>query len=106
MPEGGYNRYSQTQLSGSEYSGINYTKNTLQPGQALNNGDKLRLGYLVGDVSNANYELTTSNIEDHRQMMGLLPASQARPTWLANSGKIPQAEISGAEYPDDLAGGV
>lgn len=106
MPEGGYNRYSQAQLSGSEYSGINNTKNTLQPGQALDNGDLLRLGYLVGDVTNTNYESGSSNIEDHRQMLGLLPASQERPTWLANSGKVPQAEISGAEYPEDLAGGA
>ena len=42
-------------------------------------------------------------IEDHRQMLGLKPAGDTRPVWLANTGRVSEAEMQGADYPDGLS---
>lgn len=99
-----YNRLTPRQLSGSEFGGVGETRNTLQPKgrDALTPGDELRLGYLVGNETDT-LQLTVNSIEDHRQMLGLKPASDRRPTWLAGTGRTAEAEVLGVEYPDDLS---
>lgn len=71
-------------LDGTEYGGVeNTVAGGIQPKlvDALSNADILRLGYVTGqDVST---EIRT-NIDDHRQMLGLRPAGAPakRPLWL------------------------
>lgn len=97
----GYNRLTSRQIEGSEYGGVGETRNTLQPKgeEALTPSDELRLGYLVGDISDP-LQLTVLSLEDHRQALGLKPAGDSRPIWLAGTGRTAQAEILGVEYPD------
>ena len=99
-----YNRLTPRQLVGSEYGGVGETRNTLQPKgrEAITASDELRLGYLVGDTSDP-LQLGISSLEDRRQMLGLKPASNRRPTWLSNTGRTTEAEVQGAEYPDELS---
>lgn len=103
MPEGNYNRLTPAQLAGSEYGGTE-SRNTVQPKgpEALTAGEVLRLGYLVGDTSDA-LQQTNLSLEDRRQMVGLKPAGDSRPNWLANTGRTPEAEIQGAEYPEEIS---
>lgn len=99
-----YANYTARQLDGSEYGGVAETVNTVQPkGQeALTPGERLRLGYLVGDTSDTlNQDLTS--LEDRRQMLGLKPATNGRPVWLASTGRVTEAELAGIEYPDELS---
>lgn len=98
-----YERYTPQQVGGSEYGGVESSRNTVQPkgGDALTAADQLRLGYLVGDLSDPLQQQETS-LEDRRQMMGLKSSGISRPVWLAGTGKTPEAEILGIEYPDDL----
>ena len=43
------------------------------------------------------------SLEDHRQILGLKPAGDSRPVWLANaSARATEAEIQGAEYPENM----
>lgn len=104
MPDGGYQKLTPAQYMGSEYGGALYTTNSLQPKgpDAITAADELRLGYTVGDTSDPMQRDRWLSMEDHRQMMGLRPASGQRPTWLVNTGKIPEAEILGVDYPDGL----
>lgn len=68
--------FTPRQRSGSEFGGVDETYATLQPTyDVLSNADKLRLEYLTG-VDN------TESFEDRRQMLGLRPATGARPLWL------------------------
>lgn len=99
----GYHRLTPRQLTGSEYGGVGETRNTLQPKgkEALTPSDELRLGYLVGDTSDPR-QLTLNSLEDRRQALGLKPASNRPPVWLANTGRPAEAEILGVEYPDEL----
>lgn len=99
-----YNRYTQGQIEGSEYGGVGRTLNTVQPkgADALSAADKLRLGYLTGDTTDSLHQSILS-LEDRRQMMGLKPSGDVRPIWLSGTGRLPEAAILGAEYPDDLA---
>lgn len=101
----GYNRLSPRQLGGSEYGGVGETRNTVQPKGSpddLKNGELLRLGYLTGDTSDVRQE-TPLSLEDHRQMLGLKPAGDSRPTWLANATpRDTLAQIEGAQYPDGM----
>ena len=99
-----YQRLTPRQLNGSEYGGVGETRNTLQPkgASALDASDELRLGYLVGDDSDP-LQLTINSLEDRRQMLGLKPATNQRPIWLANTGRTTEAEIQGAEYPDEIS---
>lgn len=99
-----YNRLTPRQLTGSEFSGVGETRNTLQPKgkDALTPGDELRLGYLVGSDTDP-LQATVESLEDHRQMLGLKPAGDRRPNWLANTGRTAEAEIQGAVYPDALS---
>jgi hypothetical protein len=78
-------KYSQRQMTGSEYGGVEETAATIQPKdpEALNNGEKLRLFYLTGQMDD------TEALEDHRQMLGLLPADGRRPKWLIETGAGP-----------------
>jgi len=105
MPEGGYNKYTIRQLAGSEYTGVPRTRNTIQPKgvDALSAGDRLRLGYLTGDTSDT-YDESLASLEDRRQMLGLKPSGERRPNWLANTGRVPEAFIQGAPYPDEMIG--
>lgn len=82
---------------GSEYSGVPTTSATIQPkgADALTNGDRLRLGYLTGT------ETDPDSIEDRRQMMGLLPADQARPVWLRSTGRESLAQVRGIDDTKD-----
>lgn len=98
-----WERYTPAQLAGSEYGGT-YSKNTVQPKgeDALTAGEELRLGYLVGDTSDA-LQQTELSREDGRQFIGLKPSSNQRPDWLANTGRVPEAELQGIEYPDDIS---
>lgn len=98
-----YNRLTPRQLAGSEYGGVGETRNTLEPkgADALSASDMLRLGYLVGDTTDP-LQLTILSLEDRRQMLGLKPAGDRRPIWLANTGRTTEAEIQGAEYPEDI----
>lgn len=100
----GYRKLTPRQLAGSEYGGVGETRNTLQPKgpEALTPADELRLGYLVGDTTDP-LQLTIASLEDRRQMLGLKPAGDQRPTWLANTGRTAEAEIQGAQYPDELS---
>lgn len=78
-----WNPPDRRQLLGSEYGGVSDTiAGGIQPKgpEALTNGEKLRLGYLVGDDT-ANVPGT---LEDRRQMLGLRPANGKRPLWLDN----------------------
>lgn len=99
-----YNRLTPRQLIGSEYGGVGETRNTLQPKDAedLTSADMLRLGYLVGDTTDPR-QLTINSLEDRRQALGLRPASNRHPMWLANTGRTAEAEIQGAIYPDELS---
>jgi len=87
-------QYNNRQKMGSEYSGVERTTATIQPmpPQALDNGDKLRLGYLTG------VEDDTESLEDRRQMVGLRPATGRRPLWLSATGQKSQAEIELPDY--------
>lgn len=69
------------QLSGSEYNGVQPTYATVQPKpeDALNNGERLRLGYLTG------HEDYPESFEDRRQMLGLKPAAEGRPNWITHT---------------------
>lgn len=99
-----YGSYTSRQLDGSEYGGVAETRNTVQPkgSDALTPGEILRLGYLVGDTSDTlNQDLTS--LEDRRQMLGLKPAGNERPRWLAHTGRITEAELAGVEYPDETS---
>lgn len=98
-----YERYTAKQRAGSEFGGT-VSRNTVQPkgGEALTPGEQLRLGYLVGDLSDPLQE-TPHSLEDRRQMLGLKPAGNERPRWLAGTGKVTEAFIRGLEYPDELA---
>lgn len=84
----GYEQYTGRQRGGSEYSGVDRTRATIQPkhSSALVNDEVLRLGYLTGD------EQDTESLEDRRQMLGLRPADGARPKWLSNTGQASEAE--------------
>lgn len=75
-------KYNARQLTGSEYGGVETTSATIQPKdpEALDNGERLRLFYLTGQ------ETDTEAIEDHRQMLGLLPADGRRPKYLIETG--------------------
>lgn len=75
-------KYSSRQMSGSEFGGVEETAATIQPkpAEALDNGEKLRLFYLTGQTED------TEALEDHRQMLGLLPAEGGRPKWLIETG--------------------
>lgn len=86
--------YNARQLTGSEYGGVERTTATIQPKdpEALDNGEKLRLFYLTGQMQD------TEALEDHRQMLGLLPADGQRPKWLIETGQKSQAEIELPEY--------
>jgi hypothetical protein len=77
------NAPTSRQLTGSEYSGVERTAATIQPKPAdtLTNGEILRLGYLTGR------EDQPESLEDRRQMVGLLPSTDTRPNWLANTGR-------------------
>lgn len=103
MTSQGYGGLTPAQRAGSEYGGT-YSHNTVQPkaAEALTAAEQLRLGYLTGDTSDA-LQLTELSLEDHRQMLGLKPAGNTRPTWLAGTGRAPQAEILGVAYPDELS---
>lgn len=88
--------YTPRQMSGSEYGGVEETRATIQPKppEALDNGEKLRLGYLTGQ------EVDTEALEDHRAFLGLLPAQKgSRPKWLTNANReqLSQAQI---EHPE------
>lgn len=100
----GYNRLTSRQIEGSEYGGVGETRNTLQPkgAEAITPSDELRLGYLVGDISDP-LQLTVLSLEDRRQAVGLKPAGDRRPIWLANTGRTAEAEILGVEYPDEYS---
>jgi hypothetical protein len=100
-----YNRLTPRQLNGSEYAGVGETRNTLQPkgAEAIDAADELRLGYLTGDGASDPLQQTILSLEDRRQMMGLKPAGDARPMWLSNTGRTTEAEIQGAEYPEELS---
>jgi len=70
------------QAEGSEFGGVQPTlAGGIQPKgpEALTPGEKLRLGYVTGVEDDTNIQ---TNLEDRRQMMGLRPASGARPLWL------------------------
>ena len=97
-----YPRYTPAQLSGSEYGGTAQSRNTVQPkgGTALSSGEVLRLGYLVGSVDDSLQLSPLTSLEDRRQMMGLKPSSNQRPLWLDQAGRVPEAAIQGADYPD------
>lgn len=99
----GYDEYTARQREGSEYGGIDHTRNTVQPKgpDALSPGEQLRLGYLTGDLTDARQE-TPASFEDPRQFLGLKPAGDDRPNWLANTGQVTEAQIQGLEYPEDL----
>jgi hypothetical protein len=100
-----YDNYNEYQLGGSEYGGVGPTHNTVQPkgAEALSAGDRLRLGYLVGDLTDPLNQQPELSLEDRRQMLGLKPAGASRPVWLAGTGRVPEAEILGIEYPDEIA---
>lgn len=100
----GYNRLTGRQVQGSEYGGVGETRNTLQPkgAEAITAADELRLGYLVGDISDP-LQLTILSLEDRRQALGLKPSGAERPIWLANTGRTAEAEILGVEYPDEIS---
>lgn len=72
--------YSSFQKSGSEYGGVPHTPSGVQPKppEALSNSERLHLGYATGE------EDKWYSIEDHRQMLGLRPASGRRPLWLTH----------------------
>lgn len=91
-----WEEYTAHQLTGSEFGGVEDPRNSVQPkGQeALTAGEKLRLSYLVGDESDSLQE-TPLSLTDRRQMWGLKPASDLRPTWLVNTGKESEAELLG-----------
>jgi hypothetical protein len=99
-----YNGLTPRQVHGSEYGGVGETRNTLEPKgkDALDASDELRLGYLTSDGASDPLQQTLSSLEDRRQALGLLPAGDLRPVWLANTGRTAEAEILGVEYPDDL----
>lgn len=99
-----WDRYTPAQLAGSEYGGT-YSKNTVQTKgrEALTAQEELRLGYLVGDTSDPLQQTELSN-EDSRQFLGLKPSTNQRPDWLANTGRVTEAEIQGIDYPDELSG--
>lgn len=96
-----YPRYTPAQLAGSEYGGTT-SRNTVQPkgAEALSSGDELRLGYLVGSTSDPLQLDPIASLEDRRQMMGLKPSTNQRPLWLDETGRVPEAAIQGADYPD------
>lgn len=99
-----YQRLTPAQLAGSEYGGVKETRNTIQPKgrDDLKNGEILRLGYLTGDTTDS-LDLSILSLEDHRQMLGLKPAGDSRPVWLANaSARATWAEIEGAVYPENM----
>jgi hypothetical protein len=100
----GYNRLTPRQVEGSEYGGVGETRNTLQPkgAEAITPSDELRLGYLVGDISDPEQQ-TVLSLEDRRQMLGLKPAGNRRPIWLANTGRTAEAELQGVEYPEEIS---
>ncbi len=100
-----YNRLTPRQLAGSEYGGVGETRNTLQPkgAEALSTSDELRLGYLTGEGASDPLQQTILSLEDRRQALGLKPAGDQRPIWLSNTGRTTEAEIQGAEYPDELS---
>jgi hypothetical protein len=94
--------YTPKQEAGSEFGGT-VSRNTIQPKgrDALTAGEELRLTYLVGDLSDTLQE-TPASLEDRRQMLGLKPADDARPNWLANTGKVSRAELEFEDFPDAL----
>lgn len=98
-----YGRLTNVQIDGSEYGGA-VSRNTVQPkgAAALTSGEQLRLMSLVGDLSDPLQINPITSLEDSRQMLGLRPASGTRPNWLAGTGRTPQAEIEGAQYPPGL----
>lgn len=100
-----YNRLTPRQLNGSEYGGVGETRNTLQPkgAEALDADDRLRLGYLTGNGESDPLQLTLDSLEDRRQALGLKPAGDRRPIWLANTGRTAEAEIQGVEYPPEIS---
>lgn len=96
-----YPRYTPGQLSGTEYGGTS-SRNTVQPKgrAALSSGEELRLGYLVGSVDDSLQLDPMTSLEDRRQMLGLKPSTNQRPLWIDGTGRVPEAAIQGAEYPD------
>ena len=87
-------RYTGQQKTGSEYGGVERTTATVQPkpADAISTSEKLRLFYLTGQMTD------TEALEDHRQMLGLLPADGRRPRWLTQTGAGPSdAEL---EHPE------
>lgn len=102
-PHNNYSRLTPRQLDGSEYGGTDRTRNTVQPKgspDALTAGELLRLGYLVGDTSDVRQE-TPLSLEDRRQMLGLKSAGDIRPLWLAETGRVSEAELLGVQDSDD-----
>lgn len=99
-----YSGFTPRQIHGTEYGGVGETRNTLQPKSedALDANDLLRLGYLTSNGASDPLQHTLASLEDRRQALGLLPAGETRPVWLANTGRTAEAEILGVEYPDDL----
>lgn len=97
-----YPRYTPAQLAGSEFGGTSAARNTVQPkgANALSSGETLRLEYLVGSDNDPLQLDPLASLEDARQMMGLKPASNRRPLWLDETGRVPEAAIQGADYPD------
>lgn len=96
------NAYTANQNDGSEFGGTS-SRNTIQPkgSDALTAGEKLRLTYLVGDISDS-LQVTPDSLEDRRQMLGLKPASNERPRWLGNTGRVSRAELELPNYPDEI----
>lgn len=90
-------QYNNRQKTGSEYSGVERTTASIQPmpGEALTNGEKLRLGYLTG------VEDDTESLEDRRQAVGLRPATGKRPLWLSATGQRSEAEIRLPDHYND-----
>lgn len=98
-----YGRLTPTQVIGSEYGGTT-SRNTVQPkgADALTSSDILRLQSVVGDANDP-LQMTPLSLEDKRQALGLKPAGDRRPIWLAGTGRTPLAEMEGAEYPDPIS---
>lgn len=80
---------TQKQLTGSEFGGVQPTKNTVQPKgvETLSAGERLRLGYLTGVED-------PESIEDRRQFLGLRPASGKRPSYMLNTGQKSELEVN------------
>jgi hypothetical protein len=99
-----WDRYTGLQKEGSEFGGIDSPRGGVQPkgADALSAAEKLRLFYSVGDITDT-LKQTNLSLDDRRQMLGLKPAGDLRPNWLANTGRVPRAEIELPElWPDAL----